>query len=417
MNFSLQTLLKTPFQKHIATLFSGTVLAQAINVLGALLLAKLYAPERYGTYSSFLSFVSILTVFNSLKLEYIIITEKSLERGKNIGDALVFIILLMSVVSMGIFGLTKEFFSDRGILFLVLVGSSVTSFFLSNSKVLESLATRTSAFKTIATARVLTAILVVSIQFLLFYYTPYGLLYGYGIAMILLFIFYAVRLKSRFKLPHIAQFKTTLKAHKNIVRYAYPSGLVNVVAINGMPILLLAYFSAVDAGVYALSLKVVSVPLFIISSSVSQVYFQKASSYFNTEKAKIYSLTLRVARSNFIIMLVILGILNTLGIYLLELVLDDSWKNVRSYMLCLSFLVLGQVSFSPISSLIVIINKMHLGLMFNVYLVAVNLVAVYIGYQAEDIFYTISILSIASGLGYMLLLLYFLNHLKKRKNA
>ncbi|MCK0130678.1 oligosaccharide flippase family protein [Flavobacteriaceae bacterium F08102] len=417
MKISDQSFLKTPFQKHIATLFSGTIIAQAINVLGALILAKLYAPELYGTYSSFLSFVSILTVINSLKLEYIIITDKSLDRSKNITEGLVFIVLFICLLHLGFFWISRDYFEAHGFIFLILVASSITSFFLSNSKILESFATRTAEFKTIATARVFTSIAVISLQLLLFGYASNGLIYGYGIAMFLVFLFYAIRLKKDLKRPDFPLFKTTIKSHKNILRFAFPSGLVNVFAINIMPILLLTYFSPADTGVFALSLKIVSVPLFIITSSVSQVYFQKASNYFNTTKEKLYTLTRSVARTNFFIMLGILILINTIGIYFLELLFDKNWDHLREYIRLLSILVLGQVTFSPISSLIVIINKMKIGLIFNLFLVCINLLAIYIGYQIQDILYTVRILSIGGGLGYILLLLYFLNHLKKNKNA
>ncbi len=415
VKFNLKLIFTTPFQKNIATLFSGTLLAQLINVIGALFLAKIYAPEFYGAYSVFLSFVSILTIVNSLKLEYVIITDKSEEKSNNMVNAILIIVLIVSAIHLFLFALFEDFFFKHGIIYIILLLSSITSIFLSNAKLLESYATRKSWFKNIANARVLMAICTVLFQFVLFYYSVNGLIYGYTGAVLVLFIFYIFISKNIIKKPDLKLFKNTIKYHKNIIRFAYPSGLINGVANYILPILILAYFSAAESGVYALGLKVVSVPLFIISSSISQVYFQKASDFFNHAKYKLYDFTKKVALTNILIMLAILLVINTIGIYLLELFFDKDWENLSIYIVILSFFVLGQVAFSPISSLIVIINKMHIGLIFNITLAFINFIAIYVGQLYNNIVYTVLIFSIVGGLSYIILLIYFLSLLKTYK--
>ncbi len=416
MKFNFKHFSLTAFQKNIATLFSGTLIAQSINIIGALFLAKIYAPKLYGTYSVFLSFVSILTIINSLKLEYIVITDKSNKKSKNTINIILTIVVLISIIHLILFSLFRAFFLEHGIIYIVLLLSSTTSLFLSNAKLLESYATRKSWFKNIANARVLMAICVVVFQFIFFYFSENGLIYGYASAVLILFLFYILITKRIIKTPDIKLFKDTLKNHQNILRFAFPSSLVNAIANYILPILIFSYFSAVTSGVYALSLKIVTVPLFIISSSISQVYFQKASDFFNHSKHKLYDLTKKVALTNIMIMLLALLLINTLGVYLLDLFFDKDWTNLSSYILILSFFVFGQAAFSPISSLIVIINKMHIGLIFNITLALINFIAIYIGNLYNNIEYTILIFSILGGLGYIILLIYFLSILKTYKN-
>jgi len=406
----------TSFQKNIATLLSGTLIAQVINIIGALFLAKIYAPELYGNYSVFLSFVGILTIINTLKLEYIIITEKDEKKSLNTVNILLIIILLISVSHAIVFLFFQDFFLKKGIVFTILIASSIATFFLSNSKIFESYATRKSFFKTIANARVIMAISTITFQLVFFHYSKSGLIYGYLSSMIITFLFYLIISKKVINKPNINLFKKTLKTHKNILRFAFPSGLINGLAMNIMPILLLAYFSASSTGVYALSLKVVSVPLFIISSSVSQVYFQKASDFFNHSKHKLFNLTKKIALTNILVMFVILILINTIGVFLLNHFFDNSWEGLNKYILILSFFVLGQAAFSPISSIIIITNKMHIGLIFNISLALLNFIAIYIGNLYNNIIYTILLLSIVGGLGYIILLSYFLSLLKTYKN-
>ena len=416
MKLNFKHFFLTSFQKNIATLFSGTIIAQTINVIGALFLAKMYAPELYGAYSVFLSFIGILTIINSLKLEYIVITDTSDIKSVNTLNTILIIIIFISISHLLLFNLFRAFFLEHGIIYIILLFSSIVSLLLSNVKLLESYATRVLWFKKIANARVIMAVCTVLFQFILFYFSENGLIYGYASAALITFLFYLLILKKNIKIPDYQLLKKTLKNHKNILRFAFPSGLINAIANYILPILILSYFTAAASGVYALSLKIVSVPLFVISSSVSQVYFQKASDFFNHSKHKLYDFTKKVAVTNILIMLAILLIINTLGIYLLDLFFDKSWNNLSTYILILSFFVMGQAAFSPISSLIVIVNKMHIGLFFNITLAFINLIAIYIGYTFNNIIYTVLIFSIVGGLSYFILLIYFLSLLKTYKN-
>ena len=415
MKLNFKSSFLNPIHKNIATLFSGTLIAQFINVIGALILAKIYAPELYGTYSVFLSFVSILTIINSLKLEYIIITDKSEKNSVNMVNTLLIIIGLISIIHIIFFSFFKSLFINNGVAYYILIFSTIAALFLSNTRVLESLSTRKSLFKNIASARVIMATSTVLFQFVIFYISKDGLIYGFLSSMIITFIFYLIISKKSFQTPNFKQFKSSVIAQKNILKFAFPSGMINGVAIHIMPILMLSFFSASTSGIYSLSLKVVSVPLFIISSSVSQVYFQKASEYFNHSKHKLYDFTRKMVFTNFSIMIIILLLINTLGVFLLELFFDKSWENMNLYIVLLSFFVLGQAAFSPISSIIVITNKMHVGLIFNIILALINFIAIYVGDTYNNIIYTVFLLSIFGGLGYIILLTYFLYHLKRYK--
>ena len=111
-------------------------------------------------------------------------------------------------------------------------------------------------------------------------------------------------------------------------------------------------------------------------------------------------------------MLSFIILINTFGIYILETLLQNSWENLRQYTLILSFLIFAKSSFSPISNIIVVLNKNHVALIFNIYILIVNLVAIYFGIIKSNLLYTIYILSFFGGLGYVSLAFYFLKKLK-----
>jgi O-antigen/teichoic acid export membrane protein len=80
----------------------------------------------------------------------------------------------------------------------------------------------------------------------------------------------------------------------------------------------------------------------------------------------------------------------------------------------LSFLVLSRSTFSPISDIIVVLDKNNVSLLFNAILLIINSIAFYIGFVMNDLTYTIYVLSSFGGIGYLLLTIYFLKIIKKQ---
>jgi O-antigen/teichoic acid export membrane protein len=112
-------------------------------------------------------------------------------------------------------------------------------------------------------------------------------------------------------------------------------------------------------------------------------------------------------------MLAFLLLINTVGMYLLDSFFEGKWIDLRPYTLLLSILVFARVSFNPISSLIVVLDKNLESLLFNSYLFIINLAAIFVGYFYHSITLTIIILAVFGGIGYLVFLAYFLNHLKQ----
>ena len=129
--------------------------------------------------------------------------------------------------------------------------------------------------------------------------------------------------------------------HNNtIIKYLLPSTLINGLANNLMPVLILSFFSLKISGVYFFSVKVLATPLNLIANSISEVYFEKSSSMLtNNTGNELYKFTKNIVKTNLLIMFVFIITVNSLGIYLLEILLTENWENLSLYLLILSFLI------------------------------------------------------------------------------
>ena len=407
----------TAFQKNILLMFKGTLLAQLTGTIGTIFLAKLYGSEAYGIFSIFISISSVLTILNTFQYDKSIVTTKIESENKNLMTALFLLtIFIASITFVGYY--TYTYYTQTNLLkFSIIVSLYIGSILLSFNRIHESYFTFKKDFRPISKAKIITALLNIFFQFLLFYeYKINGLIYGNLISLFFICIYYFSKNKKHLVKIDFQLFKRSLITNQTFAQYLFPSVLVNNLAINLMPILIATFFSLKDSGVYFFSLKILAAPLFLISSSLSQVYYQKSAELLFNSKGKLFDLTKKLILSNLGIMFLFLVMINTFGIFLLELIFDDNWNNLRVFTLILSFLILAKSSFNPISSIIIVLNKNHIGLYFNIYLLMINLIAIFIGYTTSNILNTVIILSIFGGCGYIILLFYFLNELQQLKN-
>ena len=394
-------------------MFRGTLFAQVIAIIGAIFVAKIYGEEAYGIFGVFISIISIVSVISTLQLDKCIVISKDDTESTNWFNFLLVLTPIISLlISALLFAFSIYFFKENlnlNLIFLSLIGASLLSFNLVN----ENLLTFKKKFSILSNSKIFLTISNISFQFLLYYYfNLFGLILGFLISQFLLLLFYFFKNRNVISKPNLKEIKKGIKKNNTIIKYLLPSSATNAIANNLMPILILTFFGAEEAGVYFFSLKILGTPLFLISSSVSNVFFQKSSELLNENKTELLKLTKKIVSINLILMLAFLIVVNTVGMTILESIFNNKWNNLRSYSVLLSILILGRSTFNPISSLVVVLNKNLESLIFNIYLFIVNLIAIYFGYLYNDITITILILAIFGGVGYILLLAYFLNHLK-----
>lgn len=404
------------FYKNILIMFRGTVIAQVIAVLGAIYLAKLYGEEAYGFFGFFVSITSIVGIISTLQLDKCIITSKEEKESRNWFNFLLIIFPIITIICFFIFFVYSFLFDykkqNESIFLLSLFGSII----ISSNLIHESFFTFKKEFSIISNTKVYVTIFNIFLQFILFYeFSVLGLIIGFIVSQFLLFIYFFYKNRSSIQTIDIQEIKNGIHSNFGIIKFLLPSNIINSLANNIMPILILSFFGVKEAGVYFFSIKILSAPLFLISSSVSNVYFQKSAELKNKDALELLEITKKIVKTNILIMISFLLVINTIGIYLIDNFLGNQWYNLNIYILILSFLVLARSSFNPISSLIVVLDKNFIGLIFNCYLFMINLVAIYFGTIYNSIIYTVLILSFFGGIGYFLLLYYFFNQLKQVK--
>lgn len=407
---------KTKNFKGVLSLLAGNTISTVVATIGGLLLANFYGPENYGVYKVFLSYISILPILTGLRLDNVMIMQRGSTEIRNLFSGIIIISFFLTFLIISVMILLKgldiiSFKLPYPILVLMGVGGVLSVWNLTQN----NLFTKYKLFKQISASLVIASLTGVIFQtiFYLFGWMETGLIYGWLIGLTASFIYNVQVSKGRLRKVNIPLFKQNVREHKRIVLFSYPSDAINAVANNIMPILVIMYFSKSEVGIYSMAFTILSVPLMLLSSSVSRVYFQKAVSMNYADKSGLYKLTRKVIYPNVLSIFVFVILINTIGVYLLGFFFNEKWSSLGSYLLALSFWILARSAMNPISPIVVVINKNHYSLIFNIYLLLVNFIALYLGVMKNDFLFSVWAFSILAGIGYLALLVMVLIVLKK----
>lgn len=408
---------KTKNAKGVLSLLAGNTVAQIIMVLGGFVLGRWYGPENNGTYNVFLSFVAILSILVTFRLENIFVISKSTKAIRNLFSCLLVITSIATIIFLLGYGFVDEVFNLRSSFWVVLL-SAIAGLFTAWYNLQTSLFTKYQLFNVISTGFVINALVTVACQFI-FYFFDYhqnGLIYGTIIGTIISCIYFFTITKGRLKNPRWSLFKATIAKNKEIVKFTLPSDSLNAIANNLMPILIVLYFTKIEVAFFAMSAKMLVTPLLILSNAMSKVFFQKSASLMNHKPEQLFDLSFKVILYNVGAIAAFLFVMNTLGVYILEWILGNDWKGLHIYVLILSFWILCRSAMNPISQIVVVIRKNHYALYFNIYLVVITIFSVVYGGARKDMLTTLYVYSFLAGIGYLVQLYFVLRHLNHLKN-
>jgi len=275
---------------HIITLMSGTLIAQVITLAVIPVLTRLYTPVEFGLYSLFLSIIVIVGSISSLKYDQAIMLPKEDKDAQALVFLSFLITLGISFLSFLVIALFYDFFVDyfegmKYAIWLIPFAVLLTGLI----QIFTAYSSRKQYYKMLASTRVANSATLVSVQTLSRYFFKFdGLILGKILADIVTFflLFGQHYKKQTLHLKSISKrrLQVNAKRHEHFPKYQSISSFLNAISQN-LPILLLAsFYSAEEAGFYALAIRVLQAPVGLIGGSTRQVYYQRASKLYSENK-------------------------------------------------------------------------------------------------------------------------------------
>lgn len=421
---NINKLFKKDFIKNILTLLSGSVLGQAIVYLSVPILTRLFFEEAFGLLALYSSSVLILKSLATLRYELSILLPK---RDKDAINLLAFNVIIVAIISLLLFIIVvffrKSIISILGIqeigYFIYFVPVSI--FFVGNIAAFSYWNNRMNSFKNISVGLVVKSVTMSSSQLSTGFISlnSVGLVPGMILGQLAnMVVVVKLSFKDILKFKKFISIKRMLflaSKYKDIPIFNMILSFTNILS-NEMPVLLITrYFGLNPAGIYGLAIKVAKAPPGMIGQSITQVFFNKASKVYN-EGGNLLKLIKETYKNLFFTALVIF--IPLFGIsFFIDFIFGENWTEVGLYVrVLIPWLFIGFLS-SPVSSLIVILNKQKVILFFDLLLLISRFLVIYIGYAwYNDILISLIGFSSVGVIFNIIMLLYFFRITKQSTN-
>ena len=396
---------------------SSSSLAQLTVICITPLLTQFFSPEEFGIYAFY---ISVCTIFGSIangKFDIAIMLPK-----KNIDSVNIFILSILisftfSVLILIVLYLFKNLiFRNEYVVFVKLYYVfPITIFFIGLNSSILSFFNRQTAYNEIAKNNVIKSTTnSFSSLFLGIKKIATGMIIGNLISLTVTLLVNFSYIKNKINKRDIKRTLIISNFIKYIdfIRFSTISNFFNSVSSFGITTIIILFFGPKVAGLYFLAEKIFAVPISILTSSISQVYFEKASRLFYRDKFELLQLTLKIQKNIFKILFPSLLFLCLLGEILLN-ILGEEWSKAGAILKFISVYILFKNIYSPISHIGDILNKQKQLLLFNFSIFSFQVISFVALNNFNDLKLTLLTSSFFGAVHYILLDYYMKKELKK----
>lgn len=428
--------------RNLTVLTGGTVFAQAIPIAIAPILSRLYSPEDFGVWALYVSFVSFLSVLSTGRYQFAIMLPKEDDDAINILGLSFFILFVFCVLLEGVIILLFDTFQQfeaihkiqNWIYFLPL-----SVFLVSSISILNNWNTRKKKFKNIVLSKVSQTtttsavnvgvglvknnIKLVSIPSLLTDSSKGtgdvkssslgvkgligGTIVGQFIGLVVLsFNFFKFSMQNVKAIKKYGV-KASVKRYKDFPKINTMHALIDNIQSSGVSLLLVSFFNAYVLGLYSYAYRMVQAPLGIVTSSYSQVFFQR-SAELHANGESIHPLFLKTIKVFLLIGLPVFFVLGIFAPYIFGFVFGDEWRESGTYVQILAPWFFMNFLLSPMGQIPIILNKQKEVFLYSVIGNLMILMSIAVGgFFFNNALVSFGLVSTTQVIYYMYMLLWF----------
>ena len=416
---------KNHFLKNVLTIFSGTTIAQIINLSAIIILQRyFYSPEEYAPFRLFFEFAAVFSSISALRLESGLILERIDQRALS----LLRICLRYSLVISLIGGITFTFYFINEIKvfqyeWLLIVLMPFAIFANGIIQISRQFFTRSKHFLTITTSRVIHSTTGSISQIItgLLNFNFIGLIVGRLIGLFSCNLNYVRKyLKNyRWVKKNKGLEKELVQKHKNFIWFSSPGVFVGN-SINLITLIFFThYYGEQFSGLLAAAIQYLGLLIMMFSSSFAQVYYNEIAQIKDSNKL-LKSYTYWLKR---LLMMTLLGwiILVFTPSSLLTMILGEKWSGLMVTIKIISPWMAVMFVASSLSYIFIRLGKQKEVFFFDIFHLLIILFGLLMGhYFLNDQIQILYIISSVQTLFYILsisLALKFLFENLKNENA
>lgn len=376
---------KSTYILQIATLMSGTLIAQVITLAFIPIITRLYTPSEFGVYALFMTLSSIVGLVSSLKYDQAIMLPKQ----EIDAQAIVFlsvlitsVITLLSIIAVLVFyDLLLEYFLGNSTMIVLLpIGILLVGLL----QIFNAYSSRKQYYKELSIVKVYNSSIIVGVQSTIRYLLKLdGLVIGKILGdVVSLFLLLKLHIKKQtLQLKQISKNRMIVNAAKYNSFPKYQSTTVFMSAISqSLPVLLFAsLYSPEIAGFYSLAIRMLQVPVGLIGSSTREVYYQKASKMYAAGESifLLYKKTTLGLIKIFILPFIIIVLF---GDILFNFIFGSEWLRSGEFSQVMIFWIYLLFINSPSVATYSILNMQNIQMKLEIISITLRFLSIYIGF-------------------------------------
>lgn len=374
-------LKKNPTLRHVMVLLTGTAISQIVVMAVSVITARLFTPAAFGQFAIYASLTAIATTIASMRLDMTIMLPEDDDEARRIARVATWSNLivagLFTVAALALRDVVIAQYGDRELASWLVMGG-FTVFFVAQATMMQFWFNRKTDYRTISVNRVQQAIGAAGGQLtfgLIGVRSLPGLVFGTMIGQAFAFVNLRVRARSLFRpIPEgTATGMDLVKRYKKMPLLNMPTALVDSVRINGIT-LLIGTVALGAVGQFNLAWRILQVPIGLINSAISQVFFQKLA---RVRPGEMFPLVRVTILRSLVIAIVPFGLIYLVSPWLFILVFGQQWDMAGDFARALTPWLAMQLVTSPISTVFVVTDNQQWMLAFSVVFCAAPLSLLY----------------------------------------
>jgi lipopolysaccharide exporter len=377
-------LFKTDFFKSAGTLFSGSLIAQAVSFGALYFLADLYDPYQFGTLETFVKLASIGTVVSGLRYELGIV---AVDQEKEAQEITRLSLCLTFIFSFGLFIIMLLF--KQPIADLLKIESPSTLYFvplaiimMGSTETLVLWGNRIKKYKEISANRIAGSasgtvykLLHPSLEI-----AGNGLIIGQLLSALVALIHIAIKFPVKIFATSRDQLVALVKKHKSFAIYSTPGALLNVLATS-MPFFMLAAFDGQGAtGHLGMAYKLTYLPMSMVGMALGQVFFER-NARLKKDKTETAAISHQLFNTMFWTALIPVVILSVWADELVPYFLGAKWTEAGIFIQLTIPFYFAMYLTTSFSSAFVTYDKLKVQLVYNLCFLLITSGALYAAYS------------------------------------
>jgi O-antigen/teichoic acid export membrane protein len=399
------------FARSVSILAGGTAAAQFLGILAAPLLTRLYTPDDFGILAAFVALLAIVSVISTLRYDAAIPLPGSDRDAAHVLGLSLCAIVLFTLLS----GAALYFWGDSiarlielpelsPFLWLLPIGIALAGLY----EVMIYWGIRVRAFPLMARSKLYQVITQLVVQLGCFSLGPFGLLLGQTLgsgAGAAGFAGFLTRQRwALIRQIRVAELWIAAKRYRRFPLFSTWASGCNTLSTQVPPLMLAAFFSPAAAGLYALSHRVLALPMGMVGQAIGDAFLAEAAEARREGDLprlvlSIYEKLVQIAMPPAVLLVLI-------GPELFALVFGPEWRMGGTFAQWMTPWLLAQFISSPLSLLFDVLERQPEEMAFQFGLLGSRVGALLVGHWIGDLTWTVALFALTSAFCYLVKLVW-----------